>query len=63
MPWYTVTVGYEVGMFQGWNLVAPLVLCVLSPVYQCHPSRASAMAHYAETLKNDDVEIVPHDED
>ncbi|KAK0464838.1 hypothetical protein IW261DRAFT_1575077 [Armillaria novae-zelandiae] len=63
MPWYTVTVGYEVGVFQGWNIVAPLVLRVSSPVYQHHPSRASALTHYAEALENGDVKIVPRDED
>ncbi|KAK0492638.1 hypothetical protein EDD18DRAFT_1357463 [Armillaria luteobubalina] len=30
--WYTVTVGYEVGVFQGWDVIAPLVLCVSGPV-------------------------------
>ncbi|KAK0464002.1 hypothetical protein IW261DRAFT_1575557 [Armillaria novae-zelandiae] len=56
-------VGYEVGVFQGWNIVAPLVLHVSSPIYQRHPSHATALTHYAEALENGDVEIVPRDEE
>ncbi|KAK0222071.1 hypothetical protein IW262DRAFT_1296664 [Armillaria fumosa] len=48
--WCTVTVGYEVGVFQGWDVVAPLVLCVSGPVYLHHLSCVAAQAHYDNAL-------------
>ncbi|KAK0505475.1 hypothetical protein EDD18DRAFT_1344300 [Armillaria luteobubalina] len=59
--WYTVTVGYEVGVFQGWDVVAPLVLHVSGPIYLHHLSRAAAQAHYNNALERGDVEIVLRD--
>ncbi|KAK0481033.1 hypothetical protein EDD18DRAFT_1363371 [Armillaria luteobubalina] len=56
--WYTVTVGYKVGVFQGWNAVAPSVLDLEGAVYLPHTSHAAACAHYASTMANDQVEIV-----
>ncbi|KAK0500752.1 hypothetical protein EDD18DRAFT_1101757 [Armillaria luteobubalina] len=56
--WYTVTVGYRVGIFQGWNAVAPLVLDVNGAVYLPHPSHAAASTHYANAMANDEVEII-----
>ncbi|KAK0499950.1 hypothetical protein EDD18DRAFT_1102167 [Armillaria luteobubalina] len=61
--WYTVTVGYQVGIFQGWNAVAPLVVDVDGAVYLPHPSHAAACAHYANAMANDVVEIVLTDSD
>ncbi|KAK0505316.1 hypothetical protein EDD18DRAFT_1344120 [Armillaria luteobubalina] len=56
--WYTVTVGYQVGIFQGWNAVAPSVVDIDSAVYLPHPSHAAACAHYTDAMANDAVEIV-----
>ncbi|KAK0488130.1 hypothetical protein EDD18DRAFT_1359808 [Armillaria luteobubalina] len=59
--WYTVTVGYEVGVFQDWDVIAPLILHVSGPIYLRHLSRAAAQAHYNNALEHGDVEIVLHD--
>ncbi|KAK0475679.1 hypothetical protein EDD18DRAFT_1366919 [Armillaria luteobubalina] len=59
--WYTVTVGYEVGVFQGWD-VALLVLHVSGPIYLHHPSRVATQAHYNNALEHGDVEIVLRDD-
>ncbi|KAK0465751.1 hypothetical protein IW261DRAFT_1427074 [Armillaria novae-zelandiae] len=59
LPWYMVTVGYEVRIFQGWDQVAPLVLGVSGAVFQHHSSLTSMHAHYASALRWDDVEVVP----
>ncbi|KAK0492984.1 hypothetical protein EDD18DRAFT_1357388 [Armillaria luteobubalina] len=48
----------EVGIFQGWNAVAPLVLDVNGAVYLPHPSHATASTHYANAMANDEVEII-----
>ncbi|KAK0488251.1 hypothetical protein EDD18DRAFT_1359727 [Armillaria luteobubalina] len=56
--WYTVTVGYEVGVFQGWDIVAPLILRVSGPIYLHHPSCVAAQAHYDNALQCGDIEIV-----
>ncbi|KAK0482840.1 hypothetical protein EDD18DRAFT_1112476 [Armillaria luteobubalina] len=60
--WYTVTVGYEVGIFQGWDIIAPLILHVSGPIYQRHPSHVAVQAHYDNTLQHGDMEIVPCDD-
>ncbi|KAK0497446.1 hypothetical protein EDD18DRAFT_1104836 [Armillaria luteobubalina] len=60
--WYTVTVGYEVGVFQGWDVVAPLVLRVSGPVYLHHLSHVAAQAHYDNALQRGDVKIVLRDD-
>ncbi|KAK0498120.1 hypothetical protein EDD18DRAFT_1103727 [Armillaria luteobubalina] len=57
--WYTVIVSYDVGIFQGWDQVAPLVLGVPGAVFQRHSSLASAHAHYSNAMSQDDVEVVP----
>ncbi|KAK0477739.1 hypothetical protein EDD18DRAFT_1365242 [Armillaria luteobubalina] len=56
--WYTVTVGYQVGIFQGWDTVALFILNVDSTVYLPHPSHAAACTYYANTTANNKVEIV-----
>ncbi|KAK0493686.1 hypothetical protein EDD18DRAFT_1356141 [Armillaria luteobubalina] len=56
--WYTVTVSYRVGIFQGWDIVAPLVPEVNSAVYLPHPSHAAASTHYANAIANDEVKII-----
>ncbi|KAK0220663.1 hypothetical protein IW262DRAFT_1462010 [Armillaria fumosa] len=56
--WYTVTVGYEVGIFQGWDHVVLLILHVSGLVYLHHPSCVAAQAHYNNTLQHGDVKIV-----
>ncbi|KAK0470907.1 hypothetical protein IW261DRAFT_1572597 [Armillaria novae-zelandiae] len=58
LPWYMVTVGYEVGVFQGWDQVAPLVLSVSGAIYQRQRSRAHAHAHFAAARSHGDVWIV-----
>ncbi|KAK0490073.1 hypothetical protein EDD18DRAFT_1358690 [Armillaria luteobubalina] len=61
-PWYTVTVGYQVRIFQGWNTVIPLVLNLDGAVYLAHPTYAAAYAHYANAMANDQVEIILSDD-
>ncbi|KAK0213553.1 hypothetical protein IW262DRAFT_1466861 [Armillaria fumosa] len=63
LPWYTVTAGYEVGVFQGWDQVAPLVLGVSGTVYQRQPSRAYAHAHFTTARSRGDVWIIARPED
>ncbi|KAK0477413.1 hypothetical protein IW261DRAFT_1566320 [Armillaria novae-zelandiae] len=58
LPWYTVMVGYEVGVFQGWDQVAPLVLGVSGAIYQHQCSRAHTCTHFAATRSRGDVWIV-----
>ncbi|KAK0491727.1 hypothetical protein EDD18DRAFT_1358501 [Armillaria luteobubalina] len=60
--WYTVTVGYEVGVFQGWDVIAPLVLHVSGPVYLHHLSCVATQAHYNNALEHGNVEIVLRDD-
>ncbi|KAK0474613.1 hypothetical protein IW261DRAFT_1422902 [Armillaria novae-zelandiae] len=61
--WYTVTVGYTIGIFQGWNAVVPSVLDVDCAVYLSHPSHAATCAHYANAMANNEVEIVLTDDE
>ncbi|KAK0228035.1 hypothetical protein IW262DRAFT_1455231 [Armillaria fumosa] len=63
LPWYMVMARYEVGVFQGWDQVAPLVLGVSSAVYQRQPSRAYAHAHFATARSHGDIWIIAHPED
>ncbi|KAK0465845.1 hypothetical protein IW261DRAFT_1426995 [Armillaria novae-zelandiae] len=58
LPWYTVMVGYEVGVFQGWDQVAPLVLCVSGAIYQHQCSCAHTRTHFAAARSCGDVWIV-----
>ncbi|KAK0493751.1 hypothetical protein EDD18DRAFT_1356211 [Armillaria luteobubalina] len=61
--WYMVTMGYDIGIFQGWDQVAPLVIGVSSTVFQPHPSLASACTHYAGALAPNDVKVIPRPSD
>ncbi|KAK0497917.1 hypothetical protein EDD18DRAFT_1351733 [Armillaria luteobubalina] len=63
LPWYTVMAGYEVGVFQGWDQVAPLVLGASGTVYQRQPSRAYARAHFATARSRGDVWVIARPED
>ncbi|KAK0493096.1 hypothetical protein EDD18DRAFT_1108314 [Armillaria luteobubalina] len=63
LPWYTVTAGYEVGVFQGWDQVAPLVLGASGAVYQHQPSRAYARAHFATARSRGDVWVIARPEE
>ncbi|KAK0500245.1 hypothetical protein EDD18DRAFT_1349118 [Armillaria luteobubalina] len=60
-----LTAGYEVGVFQGWDQVAPLVLGVSGTVYQRQPSRAYARTHFATTRSRGNIWVItpPEDED
>ncbi|KAK0499345.1 hypothetical protein EDD18DRAFT_1349529 [Armillaria luteobubalina] len=64
-PWYMVMARYEVGVFQGWDQVAPLVLGVSGAVYQHQPSRAYAHAHFATARSHGNIWVIapPEDED
>ncbi|KAK0478569.1 hypothetical protein EDD18DRAFT_1364718 [Armillaria luteobubalina] len=65
LPWYTVMAGYEVGVFQGWDQVAPLVLGVSGTIYQRQPSCAYACAHFATARSRGNVWLIacPKDND
>ncbi|KAK0475356.1 hypothetical protein EDD18DRAFT_1116060 [Armillaria luteobubalina] len=63
LPWYMVMAGYEVGVFQGWDQVAPLVLGVSGAVYQCQPSRAYAHAHFATARSCGNIWVIAPPED
>ncbi|KAK0486705.1 hypothetical protein EDD18DRAFT_1360516 [Armillaria luteobubalina] len=56
--WYTVTVGYQVRIFQGRDTVTPFVLNVDGAIYLPHPSHAAACTYYANAMANNEVEIV-----
>ncbi|KAG6825206.1 hypothetical protein H0H92_004408 [Tricholoma furcatifolium] len=44
--WYIVTVGREVGVFQGWMTVQPLILGVSGGGCKRYPSQAAALAAF-----------------
>ncbi|KAK0484083.1 hypothetical protein EDD18DRAFT_1361929 [Armillaria luteobubalina] len=48
----------EVGIFQGWNAVVPLVLDVNGAVYLPHPSHTTTSTHYTNAMANNEVEII-----
>ncbi|KAK0482875.1 hypothetical protein EDD18DRAFT_1362406 [Armillaria luteobubalina] len=56
--WYTITIGYQVRIFQGWNTIAPLVLDVDGTAYLPHPSHATTCTHYVNAMANNKVKIV-----
>ncbi|KAK0475326.1 hypothetical protein EDD18DRAFT_1367187 [Armillaria luteobubalina] len=63
LPWYTVTMGYDVRIFQGWDQVTPLVIGIFGAVFQCHSSLASTHIHYVGALARDNVKVVPRPSD
>ncbi|KAF6764605.1 hypothetical protein DFP72DRAFT_1059572 [Ephemerocybe angulata] len=56
--WYVVTVGRQVGVFQGWHQVQPLVSTVPGACYRKYPSREQADAAYQQARAQGNVHIV-----
>ncbi|KAG6807392.1 hypothetical protein H0H92_007767 [Tricholoma furcatifolium] len=55
--WYIVTVGREVGVFQGWMNVQPLILGVSGGGCKRYPSKAAALAAFEAAVDLGLVEI------
>ncbi|KAF5309696.1 hypothetical protein D9611_014706 [Ephemerocybe angulata] len=56
--WYVITVGRQVGVFQGWHIVQPLVSAVSGACYRKYPSREEALAAFNEALAMGNVQII-----
>ncbi|KAF5335705.1 hypothetical protein D9611_009604 [Ephemerocybe angulata] len=56
--WYVVTIGRQVGVFQGWHVVQPLVLGVSGACYRKYPSHEDALAAFNEALALGNVQII-----
>ncbi|KAF5324043.1 hypothetical protein D9611_008215 [Ephemerocybe angulata] len=56
--WYVVTVGLQVGVFQGWHSTQPLVSSVSGACYRKYPSQEDAVAAFQEALDNGHVHSV-----
>ncbi|KAF6747225.1 hypothetical protein DFP72DRAFT_1175067 [Ephemerocybe angulata] len=56
--WYCVTVGSEVGVFNGWHLVQPLVSGVSGACYKRHKSESDAHAAFDAALERGHVHTV-----
>ncbi|KAF5339984.1 hypothetical protein D9611_012412 [Ephemerocybe angulata] len=56
--WYVVTVGLQVGVFQGWHSVQPLVSGVRGACYRKYASQEDAVAAFQEALTSNNVRSV-----
>ncbi|KAG2117052.1 uncharacterized protein F5147DRAFT_768436 [Suillus discolor] len=57
--WYTITVGRETGVFQGWHSAHIHVVGVPGACFARHPTRAAAEGAYTEALAAGGVTQVP----
>ncbi|KAF7426458.1 hypothetical protein PC9H_008827 [Pleurotus ostreatus] len=48
LRWYLVTVGHAVGVFQGWENVAPLVLGARGAIFNRQPNQEAALSRFNE---------------
>lgn len=53
--WYIITVGQQVGVFRGWEVVGPRVLGQPQTVYQRVDSRADGVARFTAAMANGSV--------
>ncbi|KAF6759466.1 hypothetical protein DFP72DRAFT_1063834 [Ephemerocybe angulata] len=56
--WYVVTVGRQVGVFQGWHTAQPLVSGVSGTCYRKYPSHEEALAAFEEAMAQGNVAII-----
>ncbi|KAF4593593.1 hypothetical protein EYR40_008380 [Pleurotus pulmonarius] len=56
--WYLVTVGRTVGVFQGWQNVAPLVVGVRGSVFNRQPSQQAGLLRFNEARAANLVRVV-----
>ncbi|KAJ7579433.1 hypothetical protein C8J56DRAFT_1059028 [Mycena floridula] len=57
-PWYVVTVGRQVGVFNDWNIVAPHVVGVRGAIFKRYDTKASADAAFLVALQGGNVHVV-----
>ncbi|KAF4565725.1 hypothetical protein EYR36_002303 [Pleurotus pulmonarius] len=55
LRWYLVTVGRRVGVIQGWENVAPLVLGIRGAVFNRQPSQQVGLQRFHEARSNNNV--------
>ncbi|KAF4587950.1 hypothetical protein EYR40_004728 [Pleurotus pulmonarius] len=58
LRWYLVTVGRRVGVIQGWENVAPLVLGIRGAVFNRQPSQQVGLQRFHEARSNNNVREV-----
>ncbi|KAK0437743.1 uncharacterized protein EV420DRAFT_1651723 [Desarmillaria tabescens] len=57
-PWYAVSKGLAVGVFQGWQNISPLVTGVCRACYFHHSSQAAAQEAFNQAVATATVEIL-----
>ncbi|KAK0462328.1 uncharacterized protein EV420DRAFT_1639543 [Desarmillaria tabescens] len=57
-PWYAVSKGLAVGVFQGWQNVSPLVTGVCRACYFHHSSQAATQEAFNQAVMTTTVEIL-----